>query len=584
MNEETLMYGLRKGKQTIWRRIISSFAARELRLFPIPGLDVLLAKGFNPHQKGVSMAATPRCANVLLATSPLPEKQAHQAAIAYAQMPRPRLLVFIEMNSISSLPSPDFILSLNEINLLHQSISFPEFWNEKAMPYVPAATNEKENIYTCPMHPEVKSNTPGNCPKCGMALVKKEAERQTESRQKNDASHQHHNQKKNHEHNKHQHEHEEHNDEKKDGGQEEHDMKGHNMGDMKDMEGGFMSMVKMTKDMPRSKDGLAMEMNDVCFGPFHPGLPGGLVVKMKLDGDTVMHAAIEKGASSQPFSQQLPIEPDKFLQHLANGNPLQHQTYKMLVHKALANAAGKKEFADEIIILEKDRILNHLNWLSIFSKTIGSDDLHYAAVGLTFALYENKAEQGEVLKLTKKVRKTLYLKKRLSSIGQIPGEFLQQISGPVAKAAGIGKDIRLSVPAYQQKNFKPVVMYENNAWGQLLVRLAETEQSIGLIGEENLKRKYALPEIESIDDKESKKGEATLESPNGKLNLQIEVTEGKIKSFSLHTANLALASLVPEITKGKEMADALVGIAALNLSPWERICSVERCAKANAEN
>jgi hypothetical protein len=27
--------------------------------------------------------------------------------------------------------------------------------------------------YTCPMHPEVKPDTPGQCPKCGMALVQK---------------------------------------------------------------------------------------------------------------------------------------------------------------------------------------------------------------------------------------------------------------------------------------------------------------------------------------------------------------------------------------------------------------------------
>ena len=27
-------------------------------------------------------------------------------------------------------------------------------------------------IYTCPMHPEVQKDKPGNCPKCGMRLVK----------------------------------------------------------------------------------------------------------------------------------------------------------------------------------------------------------------------------------------------------------------------------------------------------------------------------------------------------------------------------------------------------------------------------
>ena len=28
-------------------------------------------------------------------------------------------------------------------------------------------------IYTCPMHPEVVSDKPGKCPKCGMDLVQK---------------------------------------------------------------------------------------------------------------------------------------------------------------------------------------------------------------------------------------------------------------------------------------------------------------------------------------------------------------------------------------------------------------------------
>ncbi|MDR3706062.1 MAG: heavy metal-binding domain-containing protein [Paludibacteraceae bacterium] len=38
-----------------------------------------------------------------------------------------------------------------------------------------AKTSETKTavIYTCPMHPEVQSDKPGKCPKCGMDLVEK---------------------------------------------------------------------------------------------------------------------------------------------------------------------------------------------------------------------------------------------------------------------------------------------------------------------------------------------------------------------------------------------------------------------------
>lgn len=36
------------------------------------------------------------------------------------------------------------------------------------------STTSKSEVYTCTMHPEVRSDKPGDCPKCGMKLVKME--------------------------------------------------------------------------------------------------------------------------------------------------------------------------------------------------------------------------------------------------------------------------------------------------------------------------------------------------------------------------------------------------------------------------
>jgi hypothetical protein len=37
-----------------------------------------------------------------------------------------------------------------------------------------AGEAEATAIYACPMHPEVTSETPGKCPKCGMTLIKRD--------------------------------------------------------------------------------------------------------------------------------------------------------------------------------------------------------------------------------------------------------------------------------------------------------------------------------------------------------------------------------------------------------------------------
>src|SRR6185503_8698754 len=49
------------------------------------------------------------------------------------------------------------------------------------MPAGVSFAQQQEVEYSCPMHPEVKSKKAGSCPKCGMTLKQKSAEREVAS-------------------------------------------------------------------------------------------------------------------------------------------------------------------------------------------------------------------------------------------------------------------------------------------------------------------------------------------------------------------------------------------------------------------
>jgi Zn finger protein HypA/HybF involved in hydrogenase expression len=77
------------------------------------------------------------------------------------------------------------------IALLAVSLAFTFNACNNSTPKSTAAesTAATKGVYTCTMHPEVRSDKPGDCPKCGMKLVKMETADTTHMYNQSDTTH-----------------------------------------------------------------------------------------------------------------------------------------------------------------------------------------------------------------------------------------------------------------------------------------------------------------------------------------------------------------------------------------------------------
>jgi len=55
------------------------------------------------------------------------------------------------------------------------TLGFSACNNNTSKNTAPASNTAPAAVYTCSMHPEVQSDKPGDCPTCGMALIKQES-------------------------------------------------------------------------------------------------------------------------------------------------------------------------------------------------------------------------------------------------------------------------------------------------------------------------------------------------------------------------------------------------------------------------
>jgi len=598
---------------------VSRAFARDLSCLIVPGQDVALAHGLNVSATGMRVSASPRDANVLLIVGGLSEKMGEVATVLYAQMPRPRTILMLGGKTPSSFPDADVSAGLSQkaladaVGRLKRALAEGAF--ATSAEDFDASVLHVKIEYVCPMHPEVVEDEPGSCPKCGMDLVAREAGEQTpEGGHDHEHRHDHEQQCQDHDHddsNEHQQEHahenaateytcpmhpeivrdepgscpkcgmdlvvredgedeahSEHEHSSHDHGEHDHsghehgghdhgghDHGGHDHGGHDHGASGFMSMIEVTKDLPRSADGLQMDWLEVPFGPVFPGLPGGLKLTLTLDGDGVTEgqatSLVGVTNEGENIEESEEMDAETFIGYLSAAIPLAPVSYRLLVCLAIEQAAGLEgdsaNAGARTGALERERIASHLGWLAQLGRQLGFAWLTQRAATLQLQVREANRDSLAALEpalrtLGTRLERTPLLKSRLKGIGLLPTES-SDLRGPVARAADEGGD----------------------AWARLRQRLAEISASLGLIKSGG---EPALPVLRDVGDV-SGTGEATVDTPRGEARLSLKLERGHVKSYKLDTACSQHIGLVPKLVEGQELGDALLAVGSLDLSPWE---------------
>lgn len=156
------------------------------------------------------------------------------------------------------------------------------------------------------------------------------------------------------------------------------------------------------------------------------------------------------------------------------------------------------------------------------------------------------------------------LARRLRGIGALGATAAPPWTGPVARGAGSIEDARAADQTYRTLGFAPVVRAGADAWARLEVRLAELIQSLDLIlaAEAFTPPSWIVPSGAG-------EGRAHIETPRGTATLWLAIRDGVVREVDLVVPSMSHLAFVQAVTEGREVTDALVGVASLDLSPWE---------------
>ncbi|MGB3632759.1 MAG: hypothetical protein WA982_01830 [Rubrobacteraceae bacterium] len=530
-----MISGARQVEPTWFHRIVARAMARRLNAFVVPGPDVARAHSLDIEGAGLQIVDTPRHASVLLLVGELPEGLRDAAAVAYSQMPRPRAVFAVGTADVGPLSEPDVSVALNQDSLASGVQELRRTFAEGA--FAPEIEDFEAEVV------QEDEDDEG-----GM-----------------DHGHMHHDHGEEHEHESEQGDQED--------NSEEDESEEKEIGEAQ-LES-FMSMIEMTEGMPVSGDGLIMEWVPAPYGPLFPGLPGGFSFTFTLDGDTVAETEVELGIEGHVLSDILCGPVESIVERAANLDPLTPVAYQLLACQAVENAARtgvRSEYTmAQIGTLERERAASHLGWVASFGYLIGDGSLSQRAARLQLTLLraeslgEIERVRSVIEKFVRAVLRTPLLKSKLGGIGALDSGNVHSASGPVARSTGFETDVRSDDTTYRNLGFSPIVRNGNDALARFQLRLEEIKQSLELVLEAG-----AITEMGYLLSKAScGTGTATIETPRGRATLNLTLEDGEVTATVLEAPSMRNVQLIEAVTVGQEVADALVGVGSLDLSPWE---------------
>jgi NADH-quinone oxidoreductase subunit D len=399
-------------------------------------------------------------------------------------------------------------------------------------------------------------------------------------------------------------------------------------------------------------DPIAEERLVVNMGPQHPSTHGVLRLVLEMEGETVtetravigyLHTGIEKNTEYRNWTQGT-----TFVTRADYLAPIFNETaYCMAVEKLLGVEVPDRAATIRVLMMELNRVASHLVWLATTGMELGALsmmvygfrereyilDIFELASGLRMNMaYIRPGGLAQDLpdEAVERIRELLrFMPKRIDSyedllsgnqiwqkrtqgVGHLDatGCLALGITGPVLRAAGLGWDLRRTMPycGYEDYEFDVVTNTGADVWARYQVRLNEMRESLKIVEQalDRLKpgpvmvadKKIAWPaqlavgtdgmgnSLEHVRKIMGQSMEALIhhfklvtegfrvpagqvylpiESPRGELGLHV-VSDGGTRPYRVHMRDPSFVNLqaLPAVSEGGMLADVIAGGASLD--------------------